>query len=171
MPYEKLATIRKMLGLTRIGSPFAGVIDEDTIYRLTRPPNSKPKYNYVTVSDNVDDARGADIITICNLRGARDRLKKKARPSIGLEVLISPVRKLDGSSTARWFKDLYELYTFCRSSGQQLILSSGAESVQEMVAGPCMDAILESCGIDAERHWRDMNLWLDQKVMSRVATI
>jgi hypothetical protein len=118
----------------------------------------------------MEDARAADIITIGNIRGAKDRLKKKPRRGIGLEVLISPVRQLDGPSTARWFHDLYELYAFCRSSGQQLILSSGAESVQEMVAGSCMDAILESCGIDAKRHWHDLNLWLDQKLMARVAT-
>ncbi len=169
LPYEKLAAIRKMLGLTRIGTAFTGTMDEGTIYRLPNPPRSRPKYRYVTVSDNMDDAR-ADIITIGNPRGAKDRLKKKSRRCAGLEVLISPVRKLDGPSTARWFRDLYELYGFCRSSGQQLILSSGAESVQEMVSGPCMDAILESCGIDAKSHWHDLNLWLDQKLMARVAT-
>ncbi|HEY8140186.1 MAG TPA: hypothetical protein VIE86_03795 [Nitrososphaera sp.] len=170
LPYEKLAAIRKMFGLARIGTEFTGIMDEGTIYRLPNPPRSRPKYGYVTVSDNMDDARAADIITISNIRGARDRLKKKPRRGIGLEVLIAPVRKLDGPSTARWFHDLYELYAFCQSSGQQLILSSGAESVQEMVAGPCMDAILESCGIDTKRHWHDLNSWLDQKLMARVAT-
>lgn len=159
-----------MLGLARTGTAFTGTLDEGTIYRLPNPPRSRPKYSYVTVSDSMDDARAADIITIGNPHGAKDRLKKKSRRGIGLEVLISPVRKLDGQGTARWFQDLYELYAFCRSSGQQLILSSGAESVQEMVAGSCMDAILESCGIDAQRHWHDLNLWLDQKLMARVAT-
>jgi hypothetical protein len=170
LPYEKMAATRKMLGLTRIGTAFTGAIDEGTICRLPNPPRSAPKYSYVTVSGDMDDARAADIVTIGNIRGAKDRLKKKSRRGIGLEVLISPVRKLDGPSTARWFQDLYELYAFCKSSGQQLILSSGAESVQEMVAGPCMDAILESCGIDSKRHWSDLNLWLDQKLMARVTT-
>jgi hypothetical protein len=164
-----MAAIRKMLGLARIGTIFTGTIDEETVYRLPNPPRSEPKYHYVTVSDNMDDTHAADIITIGNIRGARDRLKKKPRRGIGIEVLISPARKLDGQDTARWFQDIYELYSFCLSSNQQFILSSGAESVHEMVSGSCMDAILESCGIDAGRHWNDLNLWLDQKLMARVA--
>ncbi|HEY7733292.1 MAG TPA: hypothetical protein VIB07_00705 [Nitrososphaera sp.] len=170
LPYGKLAAVRNMLGFSRIGTAFTGTIDEGVIYRLPNQPRSMPKYRYVTVSDSMDDSR-ADIITLGSLRGAKDRLKRKPKRGIGLEVLISPVRKLDGPSTARWFQDLWEMYAFCQSSGQQLILSSGAESVQEMVAGPCMDAILESCGINANRHWHDLNVWLDQKLMARVAAL
>jgi hypothetical protein len=39
----------------------------------------------------------------------------------------------------------------------------------EMVSGPCFDAILKNCGIDPEKHWREINNWLETKLSGRVA--
>jgi hypothetical protein len=134
LPYGKLAAVRNMLGFSRIGTAFTGTIDEGVIYRLPNQPRSMPKYRYVTVSDSMDDSR-ADIITLGSLRGAKDRLKRKPKRGIGLEVLISPVRKLDGPSTARWFQDLWEMYAFCQSSGQQLFFRAGQSLFRKWLPG------------------------------------
>jgi hypothetical protein len=37
-----------------------------------------------------------------------------------------------------------------------------------MVSGPCLDAILKICGIEPQRHWQEMNEWLEARLSGRV---
>lgn len=126
------------------------------------------KYPYLVVSDDLENGR-ADVLTIGSFRRAKEHLKKKPRKGIGIEVMIAPARKMDGVSVAKWFEDIRDLYSFCHSSRCQLVLSSGASSMHEMVSGPCLDAILKTCGIDPQNHWKEMNEWLESRLSRRVS--
>jgi hypothetical protein len=157
----------KTLALSRVGAPFDGNVHKGIIYRLRNAPPAPVTYPYLVVSNNIDEAR-ADILTISNFRHVRNRLKKKTRKGIGLEVAIAQARKMEGAGAGRWLADVEELYEFCHSSRCQFILSSGANFTNEMVSGPCLDAILKICRIEPERHWQEMNEWLEARLSERV---
>jgi hypothetical protein len=124
------------------------------------------KYPYLTVSDSV--AENADIIVVYDFRRVKEKMKKKARNGIGLEVTIAPARKMDATNLGKWFESIRDLHSFCQSSKCQLVLSSGATSMSEMVSGPCLDAILKNCDIDPQNYWREMNSWLEARLSRRV---
>ncbi len=151
-----------------MGAPFDGKISEGVIYRLKKTPDTPVKYQYLVVSEDIENGR-ADMLMISNFRRAKDHLKKKARKGIGLEVMVAPARKMDAIGVAKWFEDLRDLYSFCHSSRCQFVLSSGANSMNEMVSGPCLDAILKNCGIDPQEHWDEMNEWLESRLSRRVS--
>jgi hypothetical protein len=118
------------------------------------------------VSDNMEEP--ADVVTIRDFRRSKEKLKKKVKKGTGLEITIAPARKMDAAGVGRWLEDIGELYSFCHSSRCQLVLSSGATTMHEMVSGSCLDAILRNCGIDPERHWQEMNSWLEARLSRRV---
>lgn len=156
-----------MLAIDRIG--IAGEPAADVICRLRQKPKAV-KYDYLVVSDSVEDASWADVITIRDLRRVKEKLKKKTRAGLGLEMMISQVRKMDAAGAAKWLADVSDLYSFCQSSRCQFILSSGADSSYSMVSGRCLDAVLETCGIDPEKHWAVMSSWLASRLGRRVKT-
>jgi hypothetical protein len=153
--------------MSRVGAPFDGKVREGVVYRLQRAPPAPVKYPYLIVSNNIDDSH-ADVIMLTNFRNAKDRLKKKVRKGMGLEVTIAQARKMDGAGAARWLADIRDLQEFCHLARCQLVLSSGAKSANEMVSSLCLDAILRVCGIEPQRHWHDMNRWLDARLSRRV---
>jgi len=157
-----------MLSISKVGAPFDGKIRESVVYRLKKAPQSPVKYQYLIVSDNVDEA--ADILSISDFRRVKEKLKKKVKKGTGLEVTIALARKMDAAGVGRWFDDIRQLHLFCQSARQQFILSSGATSMHEMVSGPCLDAILRNCDIDPHRHWREMNNWLEAR-LSRMVSV
>lgn len=150
-----------------MGTPFDGKVREGVVYRLKKAPQSPAKYLYLVVSDNADDP--ADVIAIRDFHTVKEKLKKKVKKGSGLEVTVAAARKMDAVGVGKWFDDMKELYSFCQSSKCQLILSSGASSMHEMVSGPSLDAILKNCKIDSERHWREMNNWLESKLLGKVS--
>ena len=156
-----------MLAIERVG--IVGEPATDAICRVRQKPKAV-KYDYLIVSDSVEDASWADVITIRDLRRVKEKLKKKARSGLGLEMTISPARKMDATAAAKWLADVSDLYGFCQSSRCQFILSSGADSCYSMVSGRCLDAILETCGIDPEKHWAAMSSWLASRLGRRVKT-
>lgn len=105
------------------------------------------------------------MLTVKDVRRVREKLKK-ARPGTGLEIAVAPARKM--APAGRWFSDLRELHGLCQSLRCQFVLSSGATSYLEMVSGQSFDAILRTCGIDPQRHWRDMAAWLASRLERRV---
>ena len=155
------------LSIGKVGTPFDGKI-HDVIYRVRQAP-PPAKYQYLVVSDSASNLDGIDLLTIGNLRSVKDKLKKRAKKGIGLEMTVASARKMDGAGAAKWLSDLGELHEFCHSTHCQLVLSSGANSAHEMVSGPCLDAILKTCGIDPCRHWEVMNGWLESRRSRRVA--
>jgi hypothetical protein len=150
-----------------VGAPFDGKTREGMVYRLKKGPESPVKYPYLIVSDNLEDH--ADILTVNDFRRVKERLKKRVKKGAGLEVTVAPARKMDAVGVAKWFDNIRELHSFCHSSRCQLILSSGATCMHEMVSGPCLDAILKNCDIDPHRHWEEMHGWLEAKLSRRAS--
>jgi hypothetical protein len=125
------------------------------------------KYAYLTVSDSVEE--NLDILTVHNIRGVKEKLKKRIKKGTGLEVTIAPLRKVDAAGVGKWFESIRDLYSFCKLSKCQLVLSSGAMSMNEMASGPSLDAILKNCNIEPQGHWREINSWLEAKLSRRVS--
>ena len=150
-----------------MGAPFDGKVHEGVVYRLKKAPESPAKYPYLVVSDSVDEP--ADVVTIRDFRRVKEKLKKKAKKGTGFEVTVAPARKMAAVTVGKWLEDIKDLYSFCHSSRCQFIISSGATSMHEMVSGPCLDAILKNCGIDPQRHWLEMNSWLEARLSRRVS--
>jgi hypothetical protein len=156
-----------MLSISNAGSPFDGKIREGIIYRLKKVPQLPVKYPYLTVSDCVDE--NADILPVNDFRRVKAKLKNKIRKGTGLEVTIATARKMDAAGVGKWFEMISDIHSFCQSSKCQFVLSSGATSMNEMVSGPCLDAILKNCDIEPQRHWRELNSWLESRFSRRVS--
>jgi hypothetical protein len=127
------------------------------------------KYDYLIVSENIDEASRADILVLRDFRRAKERLKKKAKGGgAGIEITVQQARKMDAIGVARWIADAHDLYEFCQSSGFQFILSSGAGSPSEVVSGQSFDAMLKMTEIDPQKHWRELAGWLESRLERRV---
>jgi RNase P/RNase MRP subunit p30 len=130
-------------------------------------------YPYLVVSEKIDElllsSSTIDIFVVRDFKDINDNLKKKVRKKggIGLEVILDDLRKSDGLQTGKWFNQIRDLYKFCRSSNCQFILSSGANSVVEMVSGRSFDSILRICDIKPEQYWRELRQWIESKSHTR----
>jgi hypothetical protein len=121
----------------------------------------------LTVSEDIDEP--ADLLMIDDFHKVKEKLKKRVKKGTGLEMTVRPARKMNAAALGKWFDCVNELYVFCHSSRCQLILSSGAGSVYEMVSGPCLDAILKTVDVDPQSHWHKMAQWLEAKLSKRVS--
>jgi RNase P/RNase MRP subunit p30 len=129
-------------------------------------------YPYLVVSEKIEEllmSSYIDIFVVRDFKDINDNLKKKVRKKggIGLEVILDDLRKSDGLQTGKWFNQIRDLYKFCRSSNCQFILSSGANSVVEMVSGRSFDSILKICDIKPEQYWRELRQWIESKSHTR----
>jgi hypothetical protein len=142
--------------------------DLSVIYRLKVRAPTPVKYNYLVVSENVDDISRIDILTLRDFHRVKDRLKRKSKVGAGLEITIEHARKMDARCAARWVADALALYEFCQSSGFQFILSSGADAPTAAVSGECFDAILKLIGIKPRKYWMELATWLESRLERRV---
>jgi hypothetical protein len=143
-------------------------IEKNVIYRVQQKPRSYD-FQYLVGSEKITDLYSSvdiDIFTLKSYRLEAD-VKRKLRTNLGLEVLIADLRRADGRKIGKSFDDLAYVYKYCKSSGSQFILSSGACSVSEMVSGPCLDLILKMCGINPVGYWKDLYEWLQNKCRRR----
>jgi hypothetical protein len=153
--------------ISRVGTPFDGKIREGLIYRLRKMSKSPVRYPYLVVSDTL--GAPADVLTVNNFRALKERMSKKLKKGTGIEVTVASARKMDASAIGKWIAGIKELYSFCQMSGCQLVLSSGASSISEMVSGQSFDAILKICEIDPQKHWQQMDKWLERTLSKRVS--
>ncbi|MGH9992671.1 MAG: hypothetical protein ACREAZ_08515 [Nitrososphaera sp.] len=164
----KMASRAGQLGFRRIGTSFDNTLRENVVCRLAGIPSSPVKFPYVVVSDRINTSQPANVVTLANFSQAKERLKKYCKKGTGLEFSMNRARKMTGPDVAKWFVDIGQASAFCESTGCQLILSSGANAISEMISGRCFDAILKECGVDPDRHWQGMNIWLDTVLARRV---
>jgi RNase P/RNase MRP subunit p30 len=144
---------------------FAGAIR-----RVTKKPPEPAKYQYLVVSDKIEDVQHADLVMVQNFDRAQERLKKKIRTGAGLEVQVAQARAMDARAVARWLSQVRDLYRFCRLARCQLVISSGSTSPHGMVSGRSLDALLQECGIDPARYWAELERWLESRTARRVST-
>ena len=140
---------------------------------ITTTSTNTTTYPYLVVSEKIDElllsSSSIDIFVVTDFKDINDNLKKKVRKKrgIGLEVSLADLRKSDGLQVGKWFNQIRDLYKFCRSSNSQFILSSGANSVMEMVSGRSFDSILRICDIKPEHYWRELGEWIESKSHTR----
>ena len=154
-----------MLAIDRVGMAGGDLQDRQVIHRLRQSPCRAVNYQYLVVSESVEDMPRLDVLVVKDMGRIKEKLKKKIKPGVGLEMAVVPARKMDAG---RWFSGVRELYSYCQSSGCQFVLSSGADSPHSMVSGQCLDAILQTADIDPCEHWRGMNEWLETRLARRV---
>jgi hypothetical protein len=183
-----------ILEIDILGIDYYDKVEKNIIYRVNRkqlPPSplvassSLPSlsssiatttYPYLVVSEKIEELLLSssspiiDIFGIRSLRDFNDDLKKKVKKKggIGLEVTLADLRKSDGSQVGKWFSQIRDLYKFCKSSNCQFILSSGANSIEEMVSGRSFDAILKICDIKPESYWQELGKWIESKSQYKV---
>jgi hypothetical protein len=140
---------------------------------ITTTSTNTTTYPYLVVSEKIDElllsSSSIDIFVVTAFKDINDNLKKKVRKKrgIGLEVSLADLRKSDGLQVGKWFNQIRDLYKFCKSSNSQFILSSGANSVMEMVSGRSFDSILRICDIKPEHYWRELGEWIESKSHTR----
>lgn len=135
------------------------------IRRVAGEPASPVKYQYLVVSDRIDDAPRADMVLVSNFEKAKEKLKKKIRAGAGLEVQVAQARAMDA---AKWVAQVEGLYRFCKLARCQLVITSGATSQWGMVSGRSFDALLKECGIEPSRYWQELERWLKSRLERRV---
>ena len=156
-------------------SPPATVTSSSSSFSssITTTSTNTTTYPYLVVSEKIDElllsSSSIDIFVVTDFKDINDNLKKKVRKKrgIGLEVSLADLRKSDGLQVGKWFNQIRDLYKFCRSSNSQFILSSGANSVVEMVSGRSFDSILRICDIKPEHYWRELGEWIESKSHTR----
>ena len=145
-----------------LGYEFNGIVQDHVVYRLNKKPSALTNYRYLIVSERIDDVSSPwlDIFIVRDFNRVEKVLKRNLKKKIGLEVTLSGLRNADGLQIGKWFNQIRELYKFCESSSCQFILSSGANSLLEMISGRSFDAILKICDIKPERYWLELEEWL-----------
>ena len=164
-------TISKLSGIDIIGIDSGNMSNisprENIILRMDKKNPIADHFPYLIVADNIRSLDSkTDLFLIDPLRG-KDALKRKVKRGLGLEISISPVRKLDAHLVARWLKELKSIYMFCQSNECQFILSSGATSTNELISARSFESILTVAGIDPVTYWKKISEWLYTKTKAR----
>lgn len=120
------------------------------------------------MSDSVDSANLADLVTIASFPSAKSILKKKARKGLGVEFLIAGARTKSAHEIARWLASMAEASLFCQTTHCQFILSSGAAVPEELISGKCWDEILAEIGIEPMNYWKELEGWVKGVTSQRV---
>jgi hypothetical protein len=134
----------------------------DLILRIrnnAQPPGILPQ---LVVSDDISKINtDTDIVTISDLAKIdHSQLKKKMKPKIGFEIFLANARGLNGKELGKWMSEAKYLYRLSRSTGCQFILSSGAQSIFEMLSARTFESILSVLGIAPLAYWKHLSDWL-----------
>lgn len=139
------------------------------IRRVASEPHSPVKYQYLVVSDKLEDLKRADMTLVKSFEKAKEILKKNVRAGAGLEVQVAHARAMDAKNAAKWLSEVGDLYMFCRFARYQLVVTSGATSQWDLVSGRSFDALLKECGIEPSKYWQELEHWLKSRLERRVA--
>jgi RNase P/RNase MRP subunit p30 len=137
------------------------------IYRCQR--STKPKYPFLVTSDKISDLTTTSTIDIISLNDMYLRFEDKRRitSGIGLEINVSDLRRADGKYLGKWLAEISSLYKYCKHTGIQFILSSGATSICELISGRCFDSLLKTCEIEPKSYWNELDAWLQSRLLKR----
>lgn len=129
-------------------------------------PASVPRLLVCDQVSRVDNK--TDILTISDMsRISYESIKRKVKPNLGLEILISNARLLDARELGRWVVQAKSLYSLCLSTRCQFIISSGAQSIFEMISSRTFESILMTLEIPSSIYWKKLSEWLSSKDSAR----
>ena len=119
---------------------------------------------YQDFQENLDNTYGnTDILIINDFFNPKNLLRKLSGKNIGFEFLVSKLRYLDTSQVGRWFSYMKYFYSLCKRYGHQLILSSGAKNIYELISSRMINSILDKLEVSSTEYWSDLNQWLSRK--------
>jgi hypothetical protein len=161
----------KLLGLDMIGvgSDYSTnmIPQEGVILRMDKKYPIANYFPYLIVSDNIRSLDSKTDLFLIDPFQRKDAIKRKVRRSLGIEISISPARKLESMMAGKWLKEVKSIYEFCQSNNCQFILSSGANSVNEMISARSFESILNVVGMSPRIYWRQISEWLYAKSKAR----
>ncbi len=140
---------------------------------MRKKPLASTKFPFLVASDNYHDlaSKEVDIVEINDIdQQFYEMLRRTTSKKLGVEITISKLRATDGQRLARNIALIKSIHSFTEKYGNQLVLTSGASSVFEMVSGRCFDALLQLCDIKPETYWNSLNNWLEHKISMRCYT-
>jgi RNase P/RNase MRP subunit p30 len=144
--------------------------EKNIIYRLSTKPSEATEFLYLVVSEKLGQFSPAntDILVVKDFKMLRNNLKSRIKKGLGLEVTVDEVRRANGHEIGWWVSHVKDLYKFSKSTNCQFILSSGANSLFEVVSGRSFDAILKIIGIVPEQYWQDLQEWIETRFQNKV---
>jgi hypothetical protein len=161
----------KLLGLDMIGvgSNYSTdmIPQEDVILRMDKKYPIANYFPYLIVSDNIRSLDSKTDLFLIDPFQRKDAIKRKVRRNLGIEISISPARKLESMMAGKWLKEVKSIYEFCQSNNCQFILSSGATSINEMISARSFESILNLVGMSPRIYWRQISEWLYAKSRTR----
>jgi RNase P/RNase MRP subunit p30 len=136
---------------------------------LKKKPLTSTRFPYLVVSDNYHDlaSKDVDIVQIMDIDQQLHNMLRHTPKKIGIEITVNKLRASESQKLARNIALIKSVYSFAEKYGNQLILTSGASSIFEMVSGRCFDALLELCDIKPETYWNGLQNWLEHKISMR----
>ncbi len=163
----------ELLNIEVIGSGYQARTYDDVIYRLNQRPPAVTEYRYLVVADTLEQLSTAsfvpNLIVVKDFQKIKSFVKnKKYKSKIALEVLLSDIRRRDGIRVGRWFKEVTDLYKFTKRFGYQFVISSGANSIWEMISAQCIESIMKICDIPPRTYWQDLEDWIKQQDAPRL---
>lgn len=173
-PNETISFIKKFFSIDVMGIYDGSTTSMDKDSLVLRIQNTKSgiitakdNYFYLYYQDflgDLDNTYGnTDILTISDFFNPKDLLRKLSGKNIGFEFLVSKLRYLDTPQVGRWFSYIKYFYGLCKRYGHQLILSSGAKNIYEIISLRMINAILDRLEVSATEYWSDLNQWLSRK--------
>lgn len=145
-------------------------MEVNVISLLKKKPLTPTTFPYLVTSDNYHDlaSKDVDLVEITDIdQQFCEMLKHTPSKKLGIEITVSKLRAYDGQKLAKNIALIKSVHIFTEKYGNQLVLTSGASSVFEMVSGRCFDALLKLCDIKPETYWISLNTWLEHKISMR----
>jgi len=145
-------------------------VEVNVIRLLKKKPLTSTTFPYLVTSDNYRDlaSKDVDLVEITDIdQQFYEMLKHTPSKKLGIEITVSKLRATDGQKLAKSIALIKSVHIFTEKYGNQLVLTSGASSVFEMVSGRCFDALLKLCDIKPETYWISLNNWLEHKISMR----
>jgi RNase P/RNase MRP subunit p30 len=145
----------------------------NVICLLKKKPLTCTRFPYLVASDNYRDlsSKDVDIVQITEIdQQLYNILRHIPSKKLGIEITVNKLRAAESQKLARNIALIKSIHSCSEKYGNQLILTSGASSVFEMVSGRCFDALLELCDIKPEKYWNSLENWLEHKIRMRCYT-
>lgn len=174
LPNKTVAFIKKFFSIDVIGIYDNRLLANEKDSLVLRIQNTKQgltttKNNcfylyYQDFQGNLDNTYGnTDILTINDFFNSKNLLRKLAGKNIGFEFMVSKLRYLNISDLGRWFSFVKYFYGLCKRYRHQLILSSGAKNIYELISLRIINSILDKLEVSSTEYWSDLNQWLSRK--------
>jgi hypothetical protein len=173
-PDKTVSFIKKFFSIDVIGIYDSRLLANEKDSLVLRIQNTKQglittknNYFYLYYQDflgNLDNTYGnTDILTMSDFFNSKNLLRKLAGKNIGFEFMLSKLRYLNISDLGRWFSFVKYFYGLCKRYGHQLILSSGAKNIYELISLRIINSLLDKLEVSSTEYWSDLNQWLSRK--------